>query len=281
MGFEPQVQAILDAMSDKVGREATEESRVTCFFSATMPRAVVRLSQQYLRDPITVQIGDEDTGKNKRIDQRIEWTSEVAALRDPLQPLGHKHAAKLRGENATDHPASPAARQGGASHRLRQHQEELRHGRELRDLVFLLQGIAIGSRAGIDIGCAAAGASGSGQHLRAAWRQKPRPARAHAVAEVGGAWVCILAKSACVPLEQARILVATDVAGRGLDIPDVSHVFNYDMPGSIEAYTHRIGRTGRAGKTGEEARIVLRHQIGARRLTGFLDTSRTRNDFPD
>ncbi|GJR91273.1 DEAD-box ATP-dependent RNA helicase 21 [Tanacetum coccineum] len=47
-----------------------------------------------------------------------------------------------------------------------------------------------------------------------------------------------------------NVLVATDVAGRGIDIPDVAHVINYDMPGNIEQYTHRIGRTGRAGKTG-------------------------------
>ncbi|KAL2939981.1 DEAD-box ATP-dependent RNA helicase 21 [Bienertia sinuspersici] len=47
-----------------------------------------------------------------------------------------------------------------------------------------------------------------------------------------------------------NVMVATDVAGRGIDIPDVAHVINYDMPGNIEMYTHRIGRTGRAGKTG-------------------------------
>jgi ATP-dependent RNA helicase DDX23/PRP28 len=46
------------------------------------------------------------------------------------------------------------------------------------------------------------------------------------------------------------ILVATDVAGRGIDIKDVSYVINYDMAKSIEDYTHRIGRTGRAGKSG-------------------------------
>ncbi|CAG7817743.1 unnamed protein product, partial [Allacma fusca] len=46
------------------------------------------------------------------------------------------------------------------------------------------------------------------------------------------------------------ILVATDVAGRGIDIKDVSLVLNYDMAKSIEDYTHRIGRTGRAGKNG-------------------------------
>jgi ATP-dependent RNA helicase RhlE len=49
---------------------------------------------------------------------------------------------------------------------------------------------------------------------------------------------------------QINILIATDVAARGIDIPAISHVVNYDMPESQDAYTHRIGRTGRAGKTG-------------------------------
>ncbi|KAI9166960.1 DEAD-domain-containing protein [Paramyrothecium foliicola] len=53
-----------------------------------------------------------------------------------------------------------------------------------------------------------------------------------------------------VRLGHAQILVATDVAGRGIDIPDVSLVVNFNMATNIESYTHRIGRTGRAGKTG-------------------------------
>ena len=49
---------------------------------------------------------------------------------------------------------------------------------------------------------------------------------------------------------QKDVLVATDVASKGLDFPDIQHVVNYDMPSEIENYVHRIGRTGRCGKTG-------------------------------
>ena len=49
---------------------------------------------------------------------------------------------------------------------------------------------------------------------------------------------------------QIQVLIATDVAARGLDIPNVSHVINYDLPATYEDYVHRIGRTGRADKKG-------------------------------
>ena len=53
-----------------------------------------------------------------------------------------------------------------------------------------------------------------------------------------------------------KLLVASDVAARGLDIPDVSHVFNFDVPVNAEDYVHRIGRTGRAGRSGTALMIV-------------------------
>ncbi len=55
---------------------------------------------------------------------------------------------------------------------------------------------------------------------------------------------------------RTRILVATNVASRGLDIPNVSHVFNYDLPEDVETYVHRIGRTARAGKDGVAATLI-------------------------
>lgn len=53
-----------------------------------------------------------------------------------------------------------------------------------------------------------------------------------------------------------NVLVATDVAARGIDIPDVSHVINFDMPRSGDTYLHRIGRTGRAGRKGTAISLV-------------------------
>ena len=79
------------------------------------------------------------------------------------------------------------------------------------------------------------------------------------------------------------ILVATDIAAHGIDVPEVSHVINFDMPDTADAYTHRIGRTGRALHTGEaftlavpsdepmvrEVEKVLKTRIERRRLPGF------------
>ena len=55
---------------------------------------------------------------------------------------------------------------------------------------------------------------------------------------------------------KTHILVATNVAARGLDIPDVSHVINYDLPEDVETYVHRIGRTARAGRNGVAATLI-------------------------
>ncbi|HEY1421053.1 MAG TPA: DEAD/DEAH box helicase [Candidatus Dormibacteraeota bacterium] len=65
-----------------------------------------------------------------------------------------------------------------------------------------------------------------------------------------------------------QLLVGTDVAARGLDIPDVTHIINYDLPTDAESYVHRIGRTGRAGQSGEALTLVT---PGERRQLSLIE----------
>lgn len=64
---------------------------------------------------------------------------------------------------------------------------------------------------------------------------------------------------------RCRVLVATDVAARGIDVAGITHVFNFDLPRQAEDYVHRIGRTGRAGATGTAISFVGRRDIGVLR----------------
>jgi ATP-dependent RNA helicase RhlE len=80
-----------------------------------------------------------------------------------------------------------------------------------------------------------------------------------------------------------NILVATDIAARGIDVSQISHVINFDIPNTPEAYTHRIGRTGRAAKTGDAFTLVTAEDAGMvhsieRRMGKKLE-SRRLNDF--
>ncbi|EDW67467.1 probable ATP-dependent RNA helicase DDX43 [Drosophila virilis] len=69
-----------------------------------------------------------------------------------------------------------------------------------------------------------------------------------------------------------RILIATDVASRGLDIEDITHVINYDFPRNIEEYVHRVGRTGRAGRLGTSISFITRDDWGiAKELITILE----------
>ena len=89
------------------------------------------------------------------------------------------------------------------------------------------------------------------QRRRAAWRH--RASRR--------AW----RRSSASSSGEIQILVASDVAARGLDIVDMSHVFNFDVPFSPEDYVHRIGRTGRAGKTGHSFTLASPSEGESRR----------------
>ena len=70
------------------------------------------------------------------------------------------------------------------------------------------------------------------------------------------------------------ILVATDVASRGIDVSEITHVINFDMPNTVDAYIHRIGRTGRAGSVGEAFTLVTSDDIGMiRRVQNILGST--------
>ncbi|MDG1779158.1 MAG: DEAD/DEAH box helicase [Flavobacteriaceae bacterium] len=82
--------------------------------------------------------------------------------------------------------------------------------------------------------------------------------------------------------KQIQMLVATDVAARGIDVDDITHVINYQLPDEIETYTHRSGRTGRAGKTGVSMVIITKsEQRKIKTIEKIIQKSFVKKDVPD
>lgn len=81
--------------------------------------------------------------------------------------------------------------------------------------------------------------------------------------------------------QHSTVVVATDVAARGLDIDDISHVINYDIPQDPETYVHRIGRTGRAGRQGTAITLVTPNELWQlHRVEGFIKQSIPQGSLP-
>ncbi|MEO8774373.1 MAG: DEAD/DEAH box helicase [Gelidibacter sp.] len=81
---------------------------------------------------------------------------------------------------------------------------------------------------------------------------------------------------------QIQMLVATDVAARGIDVDNITHVINYQLPDEIETYTHRSGRTGRAGKTGVSIVIVSKSELRKiKSIERIINKSFIKKDIPD
>ncbi|MFI1743686.1 DEAD/DEAH box helicase [Thalassobellus sediminis] len=82
--------------------------------------------------------------------------------------------------------------------------------------------------------------------------------------------------------KQIQMLVATDVAARGIDVDDITHVINYQLPDEIETYTHRSGRTGRAGKTGVSMVIVSKSEVRKiKSIERIIKRQFEKKDIPD
>jgi len=81
---------------------------------------------------------------------------------------------------------------------------------------------------------------------------------------------------------QIQMLVATDVAARGIDVDDITHVINYQLPDEIETYTHRSGRTGRAGKNGVSMVIISKSEVRKiRTIEKMIQQKFEQKDIPD
>ncbi len=189
MGFIPDIERIC---------KLVPFTRQTLFFTATMPAEIRRITEQFLHNPVRVEVAKPATTLATTAQFLVKSGREGHDKRDTLRRL-------IRAAEGLKNAIIFCNRKRDVA---TLHRSLLRHGFS----VLALHG------------------------------DMDQPARTAA-------------------LEQFRkgdvtLLVASDVAARGLDIPDVSHVYNFDVPVHPDDYVHRIGRTGRAGRTGTAITIV-------------------------
>ncbi|GAA3770020.1 DEAD/DEAH box helicase [Microbacterium kribbense] len=198
MGFAEDVEQIL---------AQTPEDKQVALFSATMPAAIRRLAQKYLREPEEVAIKTKTT-TNQNITQRylvVSYAQKVDALTRILEVENFDGVIVfVRTKNETETLA-----------------ERLR-------------------------------------------------ARGHSAVAISGDVPQAQRERSIKQLRDGKldILVATDVAARGLDVERISHVINFDIPTDTESYVHRIGRTGRAGRTGDAISFITPRE---RYLLGHIE----------
>lgn len=184
MGFEPQIRRIVE-----VEDMTPLENRQTLMFSATFPKEIQRLAQDFLRDYLFLTVG--------RVGSTVSNIIQRLVL---VQSEGEKRSAVVDLLNM--HPGLTLVF------------VETKRAADCMEAFLADQGVSVTS--------------------------------------IHGDRTQIERETALRDFRDHRItcLVATDVAARGLDIPNVLHVINYDMPSDLDNYVHRIGRTGRARKTG-------------------------------
>ncbi|RMF26526.1 MAG: DEAD/DEAH box helicase [Cyanobacteria bacterium J083] len=187
MGFIDDVKKILKCSSPE---------RQTACFSATMPREIRELIEQFLKDPVTVTVSQPKAAP-ARIEQRIY-----------MMPRGWRKVKALLPILEIEEPESAII--------------FVRTKKTASDLTIKLQ---------------EAGHSVDEYHGNLSQGQRERLVQRFR----GG---------------KIKMVVATDIAARGLDVEHLSHVINYDLPDNTETYIHRIGRTGRAGKEGTAISLV-------------------------
>jgi superfamily II DNA/RNA helicase len=192
MGFIPDIERIC---------KLVPFTRQTLFFTATMPPEITRISEQFLHNPVRVEVSRPATAATTITQRLIASNPQDFEKRETLRKL-IKEANELQNAIVFCNRKRDVATL---------HKSLQRHGFP-----------AVALHGDMD------------QYARMAALESFRTG-------------------------ENPILVASDVAARGLDIPAVSHVFNFDVPTHAEDYVHRIGRTGRAGREGASFTIVTRH----------------------
>lgn len=198
------------------------KKRQTMFFSATMPKAIEKLTREILNNPVRVEVAPVSS-TSERIKQEVYYVDQSNKTNLLLHILKDESLESVLVFSRTKHGAdriTQALNNNG-------HQSQAIHGNKSQK-----------------------------QRQRALNNFKTR---------------------------KTRILVATDIAARGIDIADLSHVINYNLPEVPETYVHRIGRTGRSGNEGvaisfcdNNERSMLK---GVQRLTGDLIPENKDNPF--
>ena len=191
MGFIPDIERIC---------KLVPFTRQTLFFSATMPPEITRLTEQFLQNPVRVEVAPPASTATT-IEQGLVASHSGRAKRETLRRL-------IRESNAAD-----------------AFKNAIIFCNRKRDVALLHKSL-------VSHGFAAGALHGD-------MDQRARMASLDAFRN-----------------GDVALIVCSDVAARGLDIPDVSHVFNFDVPIHAEDYVHRIGRTGRAGRSGVALSIV-------------------------
>jgi superfamily II DNA/RNA helicase len=192
MGFIPDIERIC---------KLVPFTRQTLFFTATMPPEITRISEQFLHNPVRIEVAKPATAAATITQRLVASHSQDYEKRDTLRRL-IKDAKDLQNAIVFCNRKRDVATL---------HKSLQKHGFP-----------AVALHGDMD------------QYARMAALDSFRTG-------------------------ENPILVASDVAARGLDIPAVSHVFNFDVPTHAEDYVHRIGRTGRAGREGASFTIVTRH----------------------
>jgi ATP-dependent RNA helicase RhlE len=176
--------------------EKTAPDRQNFFFSATLPKEIEKLIEEFTKDPVRVMVKTRDTSKN--VEQDVVRVARGVDKIDVLSELLSK----------TDEFKKVLIF------------SEMKHAVEKLSVELIKRGFKAGS------------IHGDKRH-----NERQRTLKAFKD-------------------DQIHILVATDVAARGLDIPDVTHVINYEIPQTYDTYVHRIGRTGRASNKGTALTFV-------------------------